>query len=93
MNPRLRRIVGRVGNSLLVLVGATFAVSMLMRLLPVDLAAVLLPTAGEIERRNLVTQRPTSVAPATTVASRPVPSKSLSPGPPGAHDGSVPPMR
>jgi peptide/nickel transport system permease protein len=53
MNPQARRLLGRLGNSLLVLVVATFAVSMLMRLLPVDLAQVLLPTGSEAERSAL----------------------------------------
>jgi peptide/nickel transport system permease protein len=53
MNSRTRRILERVGNSLLVLLIATFSVSLLTRLLPVDLAQVLLPTASEPERAAL----------------------------------------
>ena len=53
MNSRTRRILERVGNSLLVLLIATFSVSMLTRLLPVDLAQVLLPTGSEPERAAL----------------------------------------
>jgi peptide/nickel transport system permease protein len=53
VNPRARRILGRLGNALIVVVAATFAVSMLTRLLPVDLAQVLLPTASDAERAIL----------------------------------------
>jgi len=53
MNSRTRRIFERIGNSLLVLLIATFSVSLLTRLLPVDLAQVLLPTASEPERAAL----------------------------------------
>ncbi len=53
MNSRTRRILERVGNSLLVLLIVTFSVSMLTRLLPVDLAQVLLPTGSEPERAAL----------------------------------------